>query len=191
MSEAQGLTPENITTLMPQLKDNLGRLVTIPSVSSPGFPEETRSVLLEAHQAIVGLLREGGVERFSTLDLPDTAPVITGEIPAPDGAPTVLLYGHYDVVGAGDESKVRHAGLEPQLQFVRGGTDGSRLSERGLPTPNIFTGGHDFHSCHEWICVADVRAAVATIVHLAQVWAEETTKGEKRLDASHRHPHPF
>ena len=120
MSEAQGLTPENITTLMPQLKDNLGRLVTIPSVSSPGFPEETRSVLLEAHQAIVGLLREGGVERFSTLDLPDTAPVITGEIPAPDGAPTVLLYGHYDVVGAGDESKVRHAGLEPELQFVRG-----------------------------------------------------------------------
>jgi hypothetical protein len=169
MSEAQGLSPENITTLMPQLKDDLGRLVTIPTVSSPGFSEETRPALLEAHQAIVGLLREGGVERFSTLDLPDTVPVITGEIPAPDGAPTVLLYGHYDVVGAGDESKVRHAGLEPELQFVRGGTDGSRLSERDLPTPNIFTGGHDFHLCHEWICVADVRAAVATIVHLAQV----------------------
>jgi tripeptide aminopeptidase len=56
----------------------------------------------------------------------------------------------------------------------------SRLSERGLPTPNIFTGGHDFHSRHEWICVAaDMGAAVATIVHLVQVWAEETTKGEK------------
>jgi tripeptide aminopeptidase len=64
-----------------------------------------------------------------------------------------------------------------------GGTDGSRLSERGLPTPNILTAGHDFHPCHKWICVADVRAAVATIVHLAQVWAQESTKGEKRLDA--------
>jgi acetylornithine deacetylase/succinyl-diaminopimelate desuccinylase-like protein len=90
---------------MPQLKDDLGRLVAIPSVSSPGFPEETKPALLEAHQAIVGLFREAGVERFSTLDLPDTAPVITGEIPAPEGAPTVLLYGHYDVVGAGDEPK--------------------------------------------------------------------------------------
>ena len=86
---------------------------------------------------------------------------------------------------------MRRAGLEPELQFVRGGTDGSRLSERGLPTPNIFTGGHDFHSRHEWICVADMGAAVATIVHLTQVWAEETARGEKRLDASHRHPHPI
>jgi acetylornithine deacetylase/succinyl-diaminopimelate desuccinylase-like protein len=42
------------------------------------------------------------VERFGTLNLPDTAPVITGEIPAPHGAPTVLFYGHHDVVGAGD-----------------------------------------------------------------------------------------
>ena len=44
------------------------------------------------------MLREAGVEELSTLDLPDTAPVIVGEIPAPNGAPTVLLYGHYDVV---------------------------------------------------------------------------------------------
>jgi di/tripeptidase len=50
--------------------------------------------------------------------------------------------------------------------------DGSRLSARGLPTPNVFTGGEDFHSRHEWICVADMGAAVATIVQLAQIWAE-------------------
>jgi tripeptide aminopeptidase len=50
--------------------------------------------------------------------------------------------------------------------------DGSRLSARGLPTPNVFTGGEDFHSRHEWICVADMGAAVATIVHLAQIRAE-------------------
>lgn len=71
------------------------------------------------------------------------------------------------------------------------GTDGSRLSERGLPTPTIFIGGEDFHPRNEWICVADMGAAVATIVHLARVRAEETTKGDKGVDASHRHPHPI
>jgi len=45
------------------------------------------------------------VEELELLELPDTAPVIVGEIPAPDGAPTVLLYGHYDVVPVGDEEK--------------------------------------------------------------------------------------
>ena len=72
------------------------------------------------------------------------------------------------------------------------GTDGSRLSEqRGHLTPNSFTDGEDVHSRHEWICVADMGAAVATIVHLAQVRAEETTKGDKGVDAAHRHPHPI
>jgi acetylornithine deacetylase/succinyl-diaminopimelate desuccinylase-like protein len=53
----------------------------------------------------VALLRDAGVAELGSLELPDTAPVITGELPGPDGAPTVLLYGHYDVVPAGDESK--------------------------------------------------------------------------------------
>ena len=44
-------------------------------------------------------------QKLGSLELPDTAPVVTGEIPAPDGAPTVLLYSHYDVVPVGDESK--------------------------------------------------------------------------------------
>ena len=88
-----------------------------------------------------------------------------------------FLKDHPQVIEAAQEA-VRRAGLEPTMQFVRGGTDGSRLSERGLPTPNIFTGGEDFHSRHEWICLADMGAAVATILHLAQVWAEEITKGE-------------
>jgi tripeptide aminopeptidase len=65
------------------------------------------------------------------------------------------LKDHPLVTEAAQEA-VRRADLEPELQFVRGGTDGSRLSERGLPTPNIFTGVHDFHSRHEWICVADM-----------------------------------
>jgi acetylornithine deacetylase/succinyl-diaminopimelate desuccinylase-like protein len=99
-------SPSSATSsLIPQLKDELARLVAIPSVSAPGYPEETRPALLEAHEAIAGLFRDAGVERVDALELPDTAPVITGELSPPDGAPTVLLYGHYDVVPAGDESK--------------------------------------------------------------------------------------
>jgi tripeptide aminopeptidase len=81
------------------------------------------------------------------------------------------LDDHPRVVEAALEA-VRRTGIEPTLHEIRGGTDGSRLSELGLPTPNLPTGGHDFHGRSEWICVADLGAAVATIVHLAQIWAE-------------------
>ena len=91
--------------LMPELEQDLARLVGIPSVSAIGYPEETRPALLEAHAAVTELLRQAGVEQLRSLELPDTAPVIIGEIPAPPGAPTVLLYSHYDVVPVGDESK--------------------------------------------------------------------------------------
>jgi tripeptide aminopeptidase len=67
---------------------------------------------------------------------------------------------------------IRRAGVEPRRSLIRGGTDGSRLSELGLPTPNIFTGGQQYHSQREWVCVADMGAAAETIVHLVQLWAE-------------------
>jgi acetylornithine deacetylase/succinyl-diaminopimelate desuccinylase-like protein len=95
---------EAVRSSMPRLKSDLSRLVAIPSVSAPGFPAETRPALLEAYEAIVELFRDAGVEQLAALDLPDTAPILTGAIPAPPGAPTVLLYSHYDVVAAGDES---------------------------------------------------------------------------------------
>jgi tripeptide aminopeptidase len=67
---------------------------------------------------------------------------------------------------------VRRVGLEPKQTAIRGGTDGSVLTEMGLPTPNIFTGGHDAHSEREWICVEDMGLAAATVVELTKVWAE-------------------
>ena len=67
---------------------------------------------------------------------------------------------------------VRRVGLEPKMTAIRGGTDGSALTEMGLPTPNIFTGGHDGHSEREWICVDDMGLAALTIIELAKVWAE-------------------
>ncbi len=93
-----------VSALMPQLKEELARLVAIPSLSEWGFPEHTRPALLETHQAVVELLRDAGVGSFTSLELSGTAPVITGEIPGPPGSPTVLLYGHYDIVPAGDEA---------------------------------------------------------------------------------------
>jgi tripeptide aminopeptidase len=82
------------------------------------------------------------------------------------------LREHPRVVAAAQEA-VRREGIEPRMEIIRGGTDGSRLSEKGLPTPNLFTGGHDYHSRKEWICVADMGAAAAVVVRLAEVWAEE------------------
>jgi tripeptide aminopeptidase len=81
------------------------------------------------------------------------------------------LAQHPEIV-ANLEEAIRRAGLEPKQTAIRGGTDGSALTEMGLPTPNIFTGGHDAHSEREWICVEDMGLAAATLVELARVWAE-------------------
>lgn len=69
---------------------------------------------------------------------------------------------------------VRRTGLSPKQGLIRGGTDGARLSYMGVPTPNIFTGGHNFHSKKEWISVQDMEKAVETIIHLAVLWEEKS-----------------
>jgi tripeptide aminopeptidase len=70
------------------------------------------------------------------------------------------------------ERAMRRAGLEPKKTIVRGGTDGSRLTELGLPTPNLSTGEHNIHSRLEWTCLEEMHTAVRVLVELAQVWAE-------------------
>jgi tripeptide aminopeptidase len=71
------------------------------------------------------------------------------------------------------ERAIREEGLEPKRTPIRGGTDGARLSERGLPTPNVFTGAHGHHSRHEWVCVRDMGSAAATVVRLVRLWAAQ------------------
>ena len=70
------------------------------------------------------------------------------------------------------EEATRRAGIEPWREPIRGGTDGTMLSARGLLTPNIFTGGHQYHSVLEWASVQEMAASAATIVELAKLWAE-------------------
>lgn len=73
---------------------------------------------------------------------------------------------------ANAEEAIRRAGMTPRRGSIRGGTDGSRLSFMGLPCPNIFAGGHAFHSPLEWVSRQDMEKAVATLVELAKVWEE-------------------
>jgi tripeptide aminopeptidase len=82
-----------------------------------------------------------------------------------------VLDRHPEVVAAAEEA-IRRAGVEPKRTIIRGGTDGARLSELGLPTPNLFTGGQDYHSVREWASLQDMAAAAATVVELVSVWAE-------------------
>jgi tripeptide aminopeptidase len=70
-------------------------------------------------------------------------------------------------------------GIEPISTPIRGGTDGSRLTELGVPTPNLFTGMQNIHGPLEWISVQDMAAATLLCVQLAQLWADEPKPSQK------------
>lgn len=82
-----------------------------------------------------------------------------------------VLEGHPTVVEHA-RTAMRRVGIEPIERPIRGGTDGSRLSFMGLPTPNLFAGEHNFHSRVEWVSSQDMDKAVEVIVQLCQVWWE-------------------
>ena len=69
---------------------------------------------------------------------------------------------------------MKNLDIELITHAIRGGTDGSRLSFMGLPTPNIFAGEHSFHSQLEWVAVQDMEMAVKVIVELVQVWEQKS-----------------
>ena len=84
-----------------------------------------------------------------------------------------ILEGYPDVVEAAREA-IRRTGLTPVERPIRGGTDGSRLSFMGLPTPNLFAGEQNFHSRREWVSAQVMDKAVETIVNLCRIWEERT-----------------
>ncbi len=83
-----------------------------------------------------------------------------------------VLKDHPQLVDFAAEA-ARRAGIEPKNKPIRGGTDGSNLTFRGLPTPNIFTGGHNFHGKLEWNSRKGLEKSTETLVHLVQIWAEK------------------
>jgi tripeptide aminopeptidase len=74
-----------------------------------------------------------------------------------------------------NEATIR-SGLQPVWAPIRGGTDGSRLTADGLPTPNIFTGGANYHSRNEWVNVWGMEKAVETVLNLIQIWFEKSNQ---------------
>jgi tripeptide aminopeptidase len=82
-----------------------------------------------------------------------------------------VLDQHPDVIENAREA-IRRAGIATIERPIRGGTDGSRLSFMGLPTPNVFAGEQSFHSRLEWVSAQDMEKAVEVIIHLAQIWEE-------------------
>ena len=83
---------------------------------------------------------------------------------------------HPEIVTVAEEA-IRRAGVDPVHTIIRGGTDGARLTEKGLPTPNLFTGGQHYHSLREWASLQDMAAAAATCVELVKLWGERKTSG--------------
>lgn len=75
------------------------------------------------------------------------------------------------VIAAAERAFAAEA-IVPVREPIRGGTDGSQLSEKGLPTPNIFTGGYEYHSVREWASLQEMAAAAAVLVHLAETWTK-------------------
>jgi tripeptide aminopeptidase len=84
------------------------------------------------------------------------------------------ILDRYPEVADHAHEAVRRAGLEVRSRSIRGGTDGSRLSFMGLPTPNLFAGEHNFHSRLEWVSVQDMEKAVDVLVNLCRIWEERS-----------------
>jgi tripeptide aminopeptidase len=83
------------------------------------------------------------------------------------------LKKHPQLVEYAQEAAQR-AGVTPKMKPIRGGTDGSRLTARGLPTPNIFTGGHNFHGKLEWNSKKGLEKSTEMLINLVQIWAERS-----------------
>jgi acetylornithine deacetylase/succinyl-diaminopimelate desuccinylase-like protein len=113
-----------VRELLPQIRADLERLVRIPSIAFTGYPDEP---LRDAAQATLAILRAAGLASAELIDVPDGPQAVYGEIAGPPGAPTVLLYAHYDVQPAGDETKWDSDPWEPLERdgrlFGRGSAD--------------------------------------------------------------------
>jgi acetylornithine deacetylase/succinyl-diaminopimelate desuccinylase-like protein len=102
--------PSRVAELMPQLRADLARLVRLPSVAFEGYPEEPVRL---AAAAVADLLRTAGMPHVDLLEIPGGPPVVYAARPAAPGAPTVLLYAHYDVQPADDASAWTSSPFEP------------------------------------------------------------------------------
>jgi tripeptide aminopeptidase len=114
--------------------------------------------------------REALVERIARQAADETGTRVVLDVQTSYRNMREALDSNPEIVESAREA-IRRAGLTPIEKPIRGGTDGSRLSFMGLPTPNLFAGEHNFHSRLEWTSRQDIEKAVEVIVHLARIWA--------------------
>jgi tripeptide aminopeptidase len=140
-----------------------------------GGVEESEVAFLVRDFDIDGLKeKEKYLEELSqTLEMKYPGSKISVEIKESYRNMKIVLDKHPHVVDYAMEA-VERTGLRPVKNLIRGGTDGARLCFMGVPTPNIFTGGHNFHSKKEWISIQNMAKAVETIIHLSEIWAENS-----------------
>ncbi len=156
-------------------------------------PETTADMVGFVHPYVI----EGGVDKvtlkillrsFDTAELREQETYLRGlaaEAAAgyPEGSIEIQVTEQYrnmrdaleqrPEVGELAQEAIRRAGLTPVAASIRGGTDGSRLSNMGLPTPNIFAGGLNFHSVREYVGVETMKKAVDVGVELIKLWEEQ------------------
>lgn len=152
-----------------------GRDGFVHPVSVTGAMEKARISLIVRDFTDEGLAeKEAMIEAIVKVVMPDyPGSSYTFEVKHQYRNMKAILDRHPEIVDNAVEA-IRRAGMQPVRGSIRGGTDGSRLSFMGLPCPNIFAGGHAFHSPLEWVSRQDMERAVKTIVELAKVWEERS-----------------
>jgi tripeptide aminopeptidase len=142
-----------------------------PYQMEPSVDRTSVKVLIRDFETAKLAEREALVERIARQAAVETGTRVEIDVQTSYRNMREALDAHPEIVERAREA-IRRAGLTPIEKPIRGGTDGSRLSFMGLPTPNLFAGEHNFHSRLEWTSRQDLEKAVEVIVHLARIWAE-------------------
>jgi tripeptide aminopeptidase len=141
-----------------------------PYQMEPSVDRTSVKVLIRDFDSAKLAEREALVERIARRAAEETGTRVVLDVQTSYRNMREALDSNPEIVERAREA-IRRAGLTPIEKPIRGGTDGSRLSFMGLPTPNLFAGEHNFHSRLEWTSRQDMEKAVEVIVHLARIWA--------------------
>ncbi len=173
---AAGLAARVIAALPPQLTPEATRdregFIHVYSLTASAGRAEVRAIVRDFDDALLA----GHVEllRRTAEEVVSREPRARLHVHVSHQYPNMGRYlDSFPAVVAAADAAIRDEGIEPRRTAARGGTDGSQLSAKGLPTPNLFTGGHEYHSVREWASVREMAAAAATIVRLAEVWTRD------------------
>jgi tripeptide aminopeptidase len=149
-----------------------------PYVGTLGVEESSLRILLRDFR-VEGLQEKAAIVRQVARETEKKFPGVTVEVGIEDDYRNMneVLKDHPRLIENAMEA-ARRAGLKPTLEAARGGTDGSRLTFRGLPCPDIFTGGHNFHGKLEFNSRRGLEKAAETLLHLVRIYAEPKASGE-------------